>query len=40
MKYPELDISEAANGVEGLAKFREKKPDIILSDWNIGKCFA
>ena len=35
MNYSELNISEASNGVEGLAKFHEKRPDIILSDWNM-----
>ena len=33
--YENLSIDEAANGVDALSLFRQKKPDIILSDWNM-----
>ena len=33
--YPDLIISEAANGLEALDSFRQDKPDLVLSDWNM-----
>ena len=35
MDYSELQVSEATNGLEGLALFHQERPDIILSDWNM-----
>lgn len=29
------DITEASDGVEGLAKVKEVPPDLILLDWNM-----
>lgn len=29
------DIVEAEDGVQGLAKFNEKVPDLVLIDWNM-----
>ena len=33
--YNNLKISEGANGLEALESFRQDKPDLILSDWNM-----
>ena len=33
--FQELEITEAANGVEALKGFHQQKPDLILSDWNM-----
>jgi two-component system chemotaxis response regulator CheY len=33
--YSDLLIVEAANGLEALSQFRNSKPDLILSDWNM-----
>ena len=35
MNYDDLHIAEAKNGIEGLALFHQRRPDIILSDWNM-----
>ena len=29
------DVVEAEDGVEGLAKVKESRPDVVLSDWNM-----
>jgi two-component system chemotaxis response regulator CheY len=29
------DIEEAANGQEGIEKYNQSKPDLILTDWNM-----
>ncbi len=29
------DVVEAEDGVQGLAKFNEKVPDLVLIDWNM-----
>jgi len=29
------DISTAENGKEGIEKYQERKPDLILTDWNM-----
>ena len=31
----DLEFLEASNGQEALSYFKEKKPDLILSDWNM-----
>ena len=33
--FHELEITEAANGIEALDDFNRQKPDLILSDWNM-----
>ena len=35
MALEDLSYAEASNGIEGLAQFHERRPDIILSDWNM-----
>ncbi len=33
--YRGLSVGEAGNGVEALAKLKEAKPRLVLSDWNM-----
>jgi two-component system chemotaxis response regulator CheY len=33
--FDDLDIAEAEDGQVALAKIRNVKPDVILSDWNM-----
>lgn len=33
--FDKHEIEEAANGLEGLNKIRESKPDVVLCDWNM-----
>ena len=35
--FTDIDIAEAANGLEALNDFRQQRPDLILSDWNMPK---
>ena len=31
----DIEFQEACNGLEALSSFNQKKPDLILSDWNM-----
>jgi len=33
--FGDHDVVEAEDGVEGLAKVKESRPDVVLSDWNM-----
>lgn len=33
--FDKLKVAEAENGKEALQRIKEKKPDLILSDWNM-----
>ena len=33
--FRDLEVTEAANGKDALARIQEQKPDLILSDWNM-----
>jgi two-component system chemotaxis response regulator CheY len=33
--YENVDVEEAANGVEALSAIRSASPDLVLSDWNM-----
>lgn len=33
--YGDHDVEQAEDGIEGLAKTRDVKPSVILSDWNM-----
>jgi two-component system chemotaxis response regulator CheY len=33
--YEDADVSEAADGREGLGKTASDRPDLVLSDWNM-----
>lgn len=33
--FEPLDIQEAGDGIEGVARFKEHGPDIVLADWNM-----
>lgn len=33
--FAELEVDEAANGVEALAAIDKAQPDLVLSDWNM-----
>ena len=33
--YGDNDLREASNGVEALVAIKEKRPDLVLADWNM-----